>query len=401
MKTYPLPRLILALAVASLFFGGIVWGAAAQQPVVRAILFYSPSCGHCHYVIEEVFPPLFEQYGDQLQIAGVDVTTQEGGGLYDAALRSLNAPDSVGGVPLLIVGETILVGSIQIPEQFPGLIETHLANGGLGWPPIPGLSDLLPAEETAPEPTAAPEVVAPEVAAQPEAAVEAAAPAAEADPVEAPAAPAPFEQIGPSSETESVLDRFGRDRVANSLAIIVLLGLIGGLVYAIMRIARVWGTDASRLVAGFNGWRAWAVPALCLVGLGVAAYLAFVETTHTEAVCGPVGDCNAVQQSQYATLFGFLHVGVLGVIGYTAMLLAWAGQQWGSGRLREWSYLALVGMALGGVAFSIYLTFLEPFVIGATCAWCLTSAVIMLLILLLVTPRPLPAKAAAMRRARA
>ncbi|NQV07202.1 hypothetical protein HQ535_11680 [bacterium] len=31
---------------------------------------------------------------------------------------------------------------------------------------------------------------------------------------------------------------------------------------------------------------------------------------------------------------------------------------------------------MGGTAFSIYLTFLEPFVIGATCAWCLTSALV-------------------------
>jgi uncharacterized membrane protein len=34
-------------------------------------------------------------------------------------------------------------------------------------------------------------------------------------------------------------------------------------------------------------------------------------------------------------------------------------------------------MTLFGTLFSIYLTFLEPFVIGATCAWCLSSAVIM------------------------
>jgi uncharacterized membrane protein len=37
----------------------------------------------------------------------------------------------------------------------------------------------------------------------------------------------------------------------------------------------------------------------------------------------------------------------------------------------------LLGITLFGVLFSIYLTFLEPFVIGATCAWCLASAVTM------------------------
>jgi len=34
-------------------------------------------------------------------------------------------------------------------------------------------------------------------------------------------------------------------------------------------------------------------------------------------------------------------------------------------------------MTAFGTLFSIYLTFLEPFVIGATCLWCLSSAVIM------------------------
>ena len=40
-------------------------------------------------------------------------------------------------------------------------------------------------------------------------------------------------------------------------------------------------------------------------------------------------------------------------------------------------------MAGIGVLFSIYLTFLEPFVIGATCLWCLSSATIMTLLFLL------------------
>jgi uncharacterized membrane protein len=39
--------------------------------------------------------------------------------------------------------------------------------------------------------------------------------------------------------------------------------------------------------------------------------------------------------------------------------------------------IALLGMATFGLLFSIYLTLLEPFVIGATCAWCLTSAIIL------------------------
>jgi uncharacterized membrane protein len=47
----------------------------------------------------------------------------------------------------------------------------------------------------------------------------------------------------------------------------------------------------------------------------------------------------------------------------------------------------MFGMAAFGTLFSIYLTFLEPFVIGATCAWCLTSA-ILITILMLLAIRP-------------
>jgi uncharacterized membrane protein len=48
--------------------------------------------------------------------------------------------------------------------------------------------------------------------------------------------------------------------------------------------------------------------------------------------------------------------------------------------------LGIWAAALLGTLFSVYLTFLEPFVIGATCAWCLTSAVVMTLLLWATAP---------------
>ena len=118
----------------------------------------------------------------------------------------------------------------------------------------------------------------------------------------------------------------------------------------------------------------WAVPLLSLIGLGVAGYMAYVETQQVQAVCGPVGDCNSVQQSEYARLFGLIPIGVVGVLGYLAILAAWAIYRLSPGRIAQWAGLTLWLMTAGGVLFSIYLTFLEPFVIGATCAWCLSSA---------------------------
>jgi uncharacterized membrane protein len=104
------------------------------------------------------------------------------------------------------------------------------------------------------------------------------------------------------------------------------------------------------------------------------------------AVCGPVGDCNAVQSSPYARLFGVLPIGVLGVIGYVAILIAWLWGRLRSDRLAEAAPVIVFGLTVFGVLFSVYLTFLEPFVIGAVCAWCLTSAIVMTLLMLITLP---------------
>jgi uncharacterized membrane protein len=122
---------------------------------------------------------------------------------------------------------------------------------------------------------------------------------------------------------------------------------------------------------------------LSVIGLGVAGYLAYVETVQVTAVCGPVGDCNTVQQSEYARLLGVIPIGVLGVAGYVMILAAWGVGRYGRGQWVNLAGLALFGMTFAGTLFSVYLTFLEPFVIGATCAWCLASAVIMTLLMLL------------------
>jgi uncharacterized membrane protein len=53
--------------------------------------------------------------------------------------------------------------------------------------------------------------------------------------------------------------------------------------------------------------------------------------------------------------------------------------------------LLVFAAALFGVLFSIYLTFIELFVLHAVCAWCLANAVVMPLLLLLTTPAALHA----------
>ena len=163
--------------------------------------------------------------------------------------------------------------------------------------------------------------------------------------------------------------------VAAAVNTVVLLG-IGGVV---LRAGRDPRTAQRRL---------WAVglPAVAIGGMLLAGYLFYIELTHHDPYCGPIGDCLRVQQSPYAWLFGWLPVGGLGLAGYGLILIGWLAYRRSTGRRRAAIGIMLAGMLGFGALFSAYLTFIELFVIGAMCAWCLTSALLMLLLLWITWP---------------
>ena len=120
-----------------------------------------------------------------------------------------------------------------------------------------------------------------------------------------------------------------------------------------------------------------AIAALAVIGLAISAYLAWVHYAGIEPVCSGISDCERVQNSSYAELVG-VPVAVLGVVGYAAILASlWA-------RVEVTALLAYLA-----VAFSGYLTWAEVFRIDAICQWCVTSAIVTLLIAVLATVRAL------------
>ncbi len=362
-------------------------GALAQSEQVQVVLFYSPFCGHCQRVIAEDLPPIIQAYntsqirsyfgdppneetgqlpaivafeGDVLQILYVDTTTEIGGELYLANAERFQIPPEEQVVPIMVVGDQLLIGGVEIPEQLPGLVDSWLAAGGLSWPDIPGLEGVVSALTPIPD----------QVQDSPE---------AEPDGEETvPEEPGPVD-ISPSVEFDAakltVIERIQLDPLGNSLSIVVLIGML----FSVALVGLRW-----RFPAPDQGSASLPnlILMLSLLGIVVAGYLSFVATSGTDAVCGPVGDCHAVQASQYAYLFGSIPNGLLGLAAYLAIVGAWF-VNWRLPRFADQAALALFVIAFFGTAFSAYLTFLEPFVIGATCMWCLSSAVIMTAIMLL------------------
>jgi uncharacterized membrane protein len=331
-------------------------------------------------VITETLLPLMEKYGSQLEVIGVDISQPYGQALFGPALEKLGV--DMAGVPFLVIDDVYLVGSVDIPEKFPGLVETYLRQGGVDWPDLPGLQEALAASAQAATATAAVSTASPSTL-QPTPLAPTTSPSS-ITPIETPGAiPSPNGDAG-------WREKFSHDPAGNMLSVFTLVFMLASVLWT----ATIWRQSRGRST---RGGEEWIIPILCLIGLGVAGYLAYVETAQVTAVCGPVGDCNTVQQSEYARLFGILPIGVLGILGYLGIITAWLIGRFIKGRPARVASVTLFLMTAFGTLFSIYLTFLEPFVIGATCAWCLTSAVIMTLLMLL-SVRPAKAAVASLTR---
>jgi uncharacterized membrane protein/thiol-disulfide isomerase/thioredoxin len=374
-------RIMLILLSFALLIGtatsayAMVNQSPANQVVVRAVLFFSPSCGHCHTVIEQVLPPIAEKYGEQLEILLINITTPEGRQLFQSAIEYFKELREIRGVPTLVVGEQVLIGSLEIPEQFPDIIEAGIHSGGIEWPSIPGLGEALPPPPVA-EDEAQEELSALPLETQ---STEILNPPAQASLTSANEPPLILSADN-STTNPLFIQRFLQDPIGNSIAVVTLIGMLVSTIAVGYYFVRT-PDDNLRSLPRAISWPEWTIPVLCLAGLGVAGYMSYVEITQVEAVCGPLGDCNTVQQSPYATLWGFLPVGILGMIGYLGIGTSWFFYRFGPALIRNYFTLAMWGMALIGTLFSIYLTFLEPFVIGATCAWCITSAVLITMLL--------------------
>lgn len=112
--------------------------------------------------------------------------------------------------------------------------------------------------------------------------------------------------------------------------------------------------------------------ALVLVGLIIAGYLSYLKLAAAPAVCVEAGpfNCNVVLNSQYSELAGlpiaWLGFGVYALIGLVMLL------EGKLALLEQYGSLIIFGVALFAWLFSMWLVYVQFFLLEALCPWCLS-----------------------------
>jgi len=127
-------------------------------------------------------------------------------------------------------------------------------------------------------------------------------------------------------------------------------------------------------------WMFAVVAVLAVAGIAVSSVsLHHHYGTSATSYCdiGANFNCDIVNRSTYSTVFGIPDA-LIGILGYAA-LFGWA-TFW---RDRAQTPMILFGASLAGLAFALYLTYIEAFVLATWCILCLSSLTLISLITLL------------------
>ena len=124
---------------------------------------------------------------------------------------------------------------------------------------------------------------------------------------------------------------------------------------------------------------------LALAGVAVATYLTVIAVTGETAACGRSTGCWEVLNSPYAKIAG-IPVAALGVLGYFAAFTFAIFAAFSYQRARKFFALTVWAMFLS----TLYLLYVQAFVLHAFCRFCLFSAALTFLLAGLVVATPAP-----------
>jgi len=122
------------------------------------------------------------------------------------------------------------------------------------------------------------------------------------------------------------------------------------------------------------------IAALSLAGVGVSAISLqrhYAKSTTGFCDFNQELNCDIVNRSEYSSIMGIPVAGV-GVVGYAALFILATFR-----RSRSETPSWLLGAAVAGLAFALYLTYIEAYVLTTWCILCLISLALIALISIL------------------
>lgn len=108
-------------------------------------------------------------------------------------------------------------------------------------------------------------------------------------------------------------------------------------------------------------------------GLGVTFYIYETKSNNRVLVCPTGSNCNAVINSPYSKFLG-VSLEYWGMIYYGLILISYLGFIFTPNLLSNFMRLGLSLMTTGAFLFSLYLLFIQAFILRQWCIWCILSA---------------------------
>src|SRR3990172_2170166 len=120
---------------------------------------------------------------------------------------------------------------------------------------------------------------------------------------------------------------------------------------------------------------------LSLLGLTISVYVWRSQRFHKPIVCW-TKDCDRVIRSPYSRLLG-VHNSTIGLLLFFFIFVMTLLHDLGWEPWHKLTSSTLIALSFIGTLVSLYLTYIQLFVLKGLCNWCLTSALLILAIFIL------------------
>lgn len=113
------------------------------ENTLHVLYFYASECTHCKAVYNEVLTPLMALYGSQLDLRLLETGNPENYELLLSMETYFGIQPEERGLPVVVLGEQVLVGEEPARNSLPGLLEQYANIGGIPWPALPGFNPTI------------------------------------------------------------------------------------------------------------------------------------------------------------------------------------------------------------------------------------------------------------------